>query len=104
MLLHSTTRKRSLVDKLSHLGLCISYDRVLDLSANLANAVTDLYGATQIVCPPSFNNSVFTVAAVDNIDHNLTSSTAQSGTAISLMQQPTVVTEINWFDKPLKGP
>ena len=31
--------KRNLVDKLSNLGLCISYDRVLSLSAEMGNSV-----------------------------------------------------------------
>jgi len=33
MMLHAHTRKKKLVDRLSHLGLSISYDRVLQLSA-----------------------------------------------------------------------
>ena len=42
--------------------------------------------------PPVLRKGLFTVAAGDNIDHNLSSSTAKSsfhGTAISLMQFPT---------------
>ena len=42
-----------------------------------------------MVCPPSLQRNLFTVAAVDNVDHNLSSSTAQSsfhGTAVSLVQ------------------
>lgn len=91
LMLHATTRKRSLVDRLFHLGLCVSYDRILELTADLANGVCERYTATDIVCPPKLHNCVFTVAAVDNIDHNMSSTTASSsfhGTSISLMQQP----------------
>ena len=54
-----------------------------------ANAVCSQYRADDLVCPPTLQRGLFTVAAADNIDHNLSSSTAQSsfhGTAISLMQ------------------
>ena len=77
------------LDKLSQLGLSVSYDRIVSLTADLANAVCDTYNKQQVVCPPSLGSGVFTVAAVDNIDHNPSSTTAKGsfhGTAISLMQ------------------
>lgn len=43
------------------------------------------------MCPPQLHKDVFTVGAVDNIDHNPTSTSAKGsfhGTAISLMQHP----------------
>ena len=46
-----------------------------------------------VVCPISLRKSLFTVGAIDNIDHNLTSMSASSsfhGTGISLFQNPTV--------------
>jgi len=58
-----------------------------------ANAVCTQYRADNVVCPASLHPGLFTVAAADNIDHNLSSSTAQSsfhGTAISVMQFPNV--------------
>ena len=91
LLLHATTRKRSLIDRLFHLGLCVSYDRIMQVTADLANRVCDQYHANETVCPPQLLTKLFTVGAVDNIDHNMTSSTAQTsfhGTGISLMQQP----------------
>ena len=45
-----------------------------------------------VVCPPKLLNNVFTTAAVDNIDHNPSSTTATDsfhGTGISIMQHPT---------------
>ena len=39
VMIHATTRKRDIIDKLHKLGLSISYDRVLQLSTDLANTV-----------------------------------------------------------------
>jgi len=58
----------------------------------MANSVCDIYKAQNLVCPPTLKDRLFTVAAADNIDHNLSSSTAHNsfhGTAISIMQFPT---------------
>ena len=48
----------------------------------------------RVVCPSNLRNNLFTVGALDNTDHNLTSTTAQGsfhGTAISVFQFPTVM-------------
>lgn len=89
LMLHSATRSNKLVHKCHKLGLSISYDRVLQISNKTANTVCDQYRTDNLVCPPSLKSGCFTVAAVDNIDHNLSSSTAQTsfhGTAISITQ------------------
>ena len=86
LMLHASTRKRDLIDKLHKLGLSISYDRVLQISTELANTVCTLY-EEGVVCPPNLKKDVFTTAAVDNIDHNPSSTTASDsfqGTAVSL--------------------
>ena len=70
LMLHAETRKRGLVDKLFSLGLSISYDRVLRLSAQMGNSMCQLYHIEQVVCPPTLRSNVFTTAAMDNIDHS----------------------------------
>lgn len=83
------TRKRTIVDELYNLGLSISYDRVLEISTEMGNKVCARYESEGVVCPPKLKKKVFTTAAVDNIDHNPSSSTAQGafhGTGISLFQ------------------
>ena len=75
------------------LGLSISYDRVLGISTQLGNSVCQQYQTENVVCPLKLRKELFTVAAVDNIDHNPSSTTAKDsfhGTGISLFQQPTV--------------
>ena len=83
--------KRTLVDTLFDLGLCISYQQVLDISTELGNKICYHYEAEQAVCPPKLKSHLFTTAAVDNIDHNPSSVSAQDsfhGTGISLFQHP----------------
>ena len=69
-MIHSKTCKRELVDMLFILGLCVSYDRVLDISIELGNKIWHYYEQENAVCPPNLKSGVFTTAAVDNINHN----------------------------------
>ncbi|XP_014664507.1 PREDICTED: uncharacterized protein LOC106806883 [Priapulus caudatus] len=91
IMIHTKTRKRALVDTLFDLGLCISYDRVLDISTELGNKICQYYEVEKAVCPPQLKGGLFTTAAVDNIDHNPSSTSAYDsfhGTGISLFQHP----------------
>ena len=88
-LIHSKTRSKDLVNRLNSLGLCISYDRLSTLSTQLGNSVVKRFEKDGLVCPVSLRNNVFTTHAVDNINHNPSSRTAQDswhGTAISASQ------------------
>ena len=51
LLLHGETCKRSLVDKLYGLGLSVSDDKVLSISADLGNDTSELYKSEGVVCP-----------------------------------------------------
>ena len=66
-LVHCKTRSRTLVDTFNKLGLSVSYDRVLGLSADLGNSAINHFESTGTVCPPSLNTGVFTTSAVDNV-------------------------------------
>ena len=77
------------MDTLFHLGLCISYDRVLQIQSDIVNGVCQRYEMEKVVCPPNMRRGLFTIGAVDKIDHNRSSATAKDsfhGTGISLMQ------------------
>ena len=67
LLIHAQTRKKELIDKLKNLGLCISYDRVLQVSTELGNTVCAFYEETNNVCPPKLRNGLFTTGCVDNV-------------------------------------
>lgn len=90
--LYGKTRKRGLVELLHDHGLSISYDRVLEISAQLGDAVVDRYTEEGVVCPTELRKGLFTTSAMDNIDHNPSATTATTsfhGTSISLFQHPT---------------
>ncbi len=72
-------------EKLQH-GLSISYSRVLDISTELGS-----YHVTNTLCPPELKCGLFTTTAVDNVDHNPSSTSVHDafhGTAKSLFQHP----------------
>ena len=57
-------------------GVSISYDRVLEISAQLGDATVSKYVEDGVVCPPVLRRGLFTTSAMDNIDHNPTATTA----------------------------
>ena len=81
LLLHA--RKKGLVDKLCDLGLSISYNRVLQISTEMGNNVCAQFQADEVVCPPILRKTLFTTSAVDNIDHNPSSTTAKGSLLVS---------------------
>ena len=86
---HAQTRKRELVDTVFKLGISISYDRVLGISAEIGNSVCRRFEEDGVLCPIKLRRGQFTTSAIDNIDHNPSSNTAQGsfhGTNISLFQ------------------
>ncbi|KAJ8415350.1 hypothetical protein AAFF_G00423300 [Aldrovandia affinis] len=86
------TRKRKLVEMLNEHGISISYDRVLEISAQLGDATVSKCVEDGVVCPPVLRKGLFTTSAMDNIDHNPTATTATTsfhGTSVSVFQHPT---------------
>ncbi|EDO43913.1 predicted protein [Nematostella vectensis] len=91
---HAKTQSRDLVETLNKLGISISYERVFSFSTKLGNEVCRRYHEQGAVCPPNLRIGLFTTSAVDNIDHNPSSTTAKDslhGTGISLFQHPSAV-------------
>ena len=87
--IHSKTCSREVVETMYNLRLSVSYDRILSISTSLGNAVCRRYHQQNVVCPSNLRTGLFTTAAVDNIDHNPSSTTAQDsfhGTGISIFQ------------------
>ena len=67
---------------------------MLAISAQLGDAAVSRFQEDGVVCPPVLRKRLFTTAAIDNIDHNPTATTATTsfhGTSISLFQHPTTV-------------
>lgn len=83
------TKSKELVSIFHELGMGLSYDRVKTILHERANNASAQYQQDGVVCPLSMELGVFTTACVDNLDHNTSSTLANSafhGTAISLMQ------------------
>ena len=96
MMIHAKTRKKGVIEKLYDLGISIPYNRVLELSTSLGSTVLKQFQEDGVVCPRALKKDIFTTAALDNLDHDPTSSTSQSsfhGTGISLFQQSIEQTE-----------
>ena len=91
LVLHTETRKKKLVDKFYRMGLSISYDRVMQISADLGISICAQFEEEGVVCPSKLKKSLFTTANVDNIDHNPSARTAKDsshGTDVSLTRHP----------------
>ena len=85
-------RSCDLVENMHTLELSVSYDIVLSISTDLVKAVCRRYQEENVVCPFNLRLKLCTTAAVNNIDHNPSSTTAQDsfhGTGISLFQHTT---------------
>ncbi len=90
--IHAVTRSRNLIDTLFSLGMSVSYDCLLQKTSDIANGVCDRFEIDGIVCPPKMRHRVFISAAVDNVDHNPTSTIAKDalhGSGISFIQHLT---------------
>jgi len=63
----------------------------MNISTILGNNLCHQFEIEKTVCPPKLKGKLFTTAAIDNIDHNPSSTTAQDsfhGTGISIFQHP----------------
>ena len=92
MSFYTKTRRRKLVEMLHEHGISISYDRMLEISAQLGDATVSKYVDDGEVCPPVLQKGLFTTSAMDNIDHNSTAMTATTffhGTSVSVFQHLT---------------
>ena len=88
LLIHSKTRKRDLVDTPYKNGLCVSYERVLQISTSLSNAEIKQFQIKGVVCLTKLRKVCFILRTNNNIDHNPSSTSAKDsfhGTAISLI-------------------
>ena len=87
--LYGTIRSKTLINHFFSLGLCLSYDRVLEITEELSDIQIKHYMNTNVFAPSPLKKNLFTVLAKDNIDFNATYSTAVQhfhGTSMTAMQ------------------
>ena len=68
---------RALIENFHHLGLSISYNRVLHISTASGNNVCTQYEEESIISPQLLRKEALTTTAVDSIDHNPSSKTSK---------------------------
>jgi len=74
----------------------VSYDRILELENQIATSLCNSINVIGLVCPHQLHHSLFTIGALDNLDHNPSSTTSKDsfhGTGISFFQFPTTCNE-----------
>ena len=90
--IHAMTRSKTLISKFYQLGLSASYQRIVELEDMLAKSVSERFAVDDCVVPACLRSGIFTIGALDNLDHNPSSTMASSsfhGTGISVFQLPT---------------
>ena len=93
LMVHAKTRKKSVVNYLEKEGISISYNRVKQIQQMISMQMCAEYNKDGIVCPPTLHQGIFTTGAIDNIDHDPSSTTSKKsfhGTSISIFQHPTI--------------
>ena len=84
--IHAAARSEKLIQMLYKMGITISYDRIMTTS------VCERFYEDGVVSPACLRKGLFTVSALDNLDHNPSSTTSTSsfhGTGISWFRFPT---------------
>lgn len=90
--IHALTRSKKLVQRLYQMGLSISYDRIAQIEDWMSASTCERFAEDGVVAPACLYKGLFTVGALDNLDHNPSSTTSVTsfhGTGISLFQLPT---------------
>ena len=98
-MIHSKTRKRSLIDTLSSMGFSISYNRVdeIQVQTTLTKQICYKYQTDQLVRTPTHVDNALTTASIDNVDHNATLNKASNHfhrTSMSLFQHGDVAKDV----------
>ena len=88
--LYATVRAKTLIQNLFFLGICISYDRCLDICNHIASSLLK-YERDGVFVASSLKLNIFTIIAKDNIDMNAKSTEVKQhfhGISMTTMQFP----------------
>ena len=66
----ASVRSETLIERLFHLGICIPYKRVLQITKHMSQNLLKQYERDMVFVPKQSCKSLFTVMAKDNIDLN----------------------------------
>ena len=76
MKLYSTIRSKTLLQKLHQIGICSSYQHVIDIISDWAASALQVYKNSNQVIPLKLRGMDFTIFTKDNIDKNSKSNEA----------------------------
>ena len=66
---HDQCKSASLITSYNHLGMCISYNKLMRFQSDMASYIVEA-SEESVPFPSHFNRSMFTMAAFDNFDHD----------------------------------
>ena len=81
-----------MINNLITYGIYINYQRIREIQEDITQYLCTKYNREALVYPPQLKQGLFTITAIDNIDHIPSSAAASSsfhGTTISIFQQVT---------------
>ncbi|CAG4960105.1 unnamed protein product [Parnassius apollo] len=88
---YGRTRSKTVIDDLHKRGLSVSKNRVREVTSALCHLNINRAEEEGLLCSSNLLQSVFTIGAYDNVDHNPSSNTSEGffhGTSISVFQTP----------------
>ena len=92
--IYATVRSRALIDSLFSLGVCLSYNRVLEITKDIGLKELQKYEINGCFIPDNVKLHTHTTIAKDNIDLNSQSTIIKShfhGISMSVLQFPTLL-------------
>ena len=66
--LYATVRSKTLIDRLFNLGICVSYERCLEICNDMAISLLEKYNQNKVFIASTLKLKLFTIIAKDNID------------------------------------
>ena len=81
--LHVNNRSKIIIQEFHHLGLTVTYKRIMELRKKLAQGVSCRFKDDGVVVPTKCKHGAFSTATVDNID--VAGRTNMHGTSITLI-------------------
>ena len=87
----TTVRSKTLINRLFHLGICVSYKRFLDICNLMETSLLEKYDLDKVFITNSLKLKLFTIIGKDNIDLNSSSTKLKQhfhGISMTTMQFP----------------
>ena len=74
----SSTRSKTLIEKMYRMGISVSYDRIMEIEDWLASSLCERFKEDGCISPAFLRKEIFSMGAHDNLDHNPSSTTSVS--------------------------